>query len=234
MRAWRIPFVGPLPAVVLALDPAAQSGYAILAGAPPHAAGELPEFVPGPMSPHELLALGELNVGTREGARRMREVVEEAAAIAEERGLPLVVAREDWANAGSRGKGAGRERAQMFSGLGRSWGRWEFVIDEVASVPKARRIPVDMGTWRAGILGRPYRRKSAVWKRAAQLYVRARWSHVPEDVSSDAAEASCVGLWAMDSIKLWKRLPKGVLRRHGCPIHGEDRDVKPANPPVHP
>jgi hypothetical protein len=113
----------PLPCVVLAIDPGATSGYAILT----NASG----------------AIGIVANGEREFASM--EIVRRAMRSATVNELPLVAVAEKWTAGGWRS-------AASMMGLGAAWGAWEQVLRE-AGHPKRRIVRVYSQTWRAAMIG---------------------------------------------------------------------------------
>lgn len=175
--------------LVLGVDPAARSGWALRGPAAPLAGRK-----PSPESTG-LLAHGT-TTRSRKGARATVEAVRLASDLAHSFGVPLVVVGERWVGDWSAEHGGTNTRT--IAGLGASWGRWEAVLD-LEGVVRRRVLRVDQPEWRRAIHGAPARRRSESWKRAAIQWCRLRHG---VELDADTAEAVCIAEWAMLSPKV--------------------------------
>ena len=157
------------PCVVLAIDSAQVSGWAL--------------FVSG-----ELITAGVCKVDHD-------AVVSIAQAQATAHKLPLIVVAETWS--------PGFKSHKTVLGMGAAWGIWTSALTR-AKHPKRRIVKVLPATWRSAVLHRG-RRGRDLWKAAAQSYVKQRY-HV--ELSDDAAEAVCIGVWGMHAGEVGALIPK--------------------------
>lgn len=189
----------PHPCVVLGIDPAASSGWAVHT---PDAS--VREHGVRPSRIHT-------SSWARDRAERM-EAIETARLAAGHRELPLIVVAEDWQS--------GHMPALAYGGLREQWGRWADAIEgHLGDVPIVRVL---CQTWRAGLGLRPFidasvlarpkkERDRAAWKRAAVVAVKARFGL---DVNDDEAEGICVATWGAHSQQVADVLaPKKRRRR---------------------
>lgn len=163
----------PVEAVLLAIDPSKKcSGYALFV---PEYDEETEVF----LNSYEIEAFG--TVKEREQESR-REIVERAAAEADDAGLPLVVVAENW-SAGGR-----KMTYAAFVGLGEGWGLWraELLACGIPDHCVVRPLPQQ---WRARVLGWISKGDS---KRTAQQFVMD-CDLLPFKVSHDIADAVCLG-----------------------------------------
>jgi len=166
----------PHQAVVLGIDVAATSGWAI--------------WKPG------TLLVG--TVHDRIGAEAVRcSVVESAIEEAQACGLGLIVVAEKW-TAGSAVRD-GRMNASTLLGLGGAWRDWQRVLVEYR-VPRKRILRVNVKTWQGAMLKGLGARRSEQLKAAARLVVSSRFPALGKvDLTSDAYDAGCIALWASQS-----------------------------------
>lgn len=149
-------------------------------------------------------------------------VCAEAVAIASEAGLPLVCAHEGW-NAGGWGS------HQTLVGLGASWGACRASLHE-AGITKRRMVRVVPATWQSVVFGgRPDDTKAEARKVASAI--------VGENVGGDAADAICIGAWAICSPDVWHALkkserPKGEYAEEIERICALRREFAANQPPV--
>lgn len=136
-----------IPCVILAVDPAATSGWA-LTYVLPH-------------EPH----LRTWSHGVAETWQNRSFAVDQADVIASTIGRPLVVVAETWPGL----------RGSALAGLGAQWGRWLAELERL-DVPERRIVRVDTGTWRKTVLGIT-RQSGDASKRAAMLRARAVLGH---------------------------------------------------------
>lgn len=182
------------PAVTLAIDSGAQSGFAILG--PKHL---------------DLRWCGE--VGEDDAETRLL-VAQTALDLARKNVLPLVVAREQWTAGGPHAN------PKMFAGLGASWGWWQESIRLAVALSKAPRslplvhVRVYTQTWWAACIGgkKP--------TRDAALRVVRSWADrcYERDESSgpDEAVALAIGYWAQLAPDVSLALPKAAWRGEGA------------------
>lgn len=135
----------PNRGVVLGIDPAATSGWAVLA--PPAAQGSV---LHGIAKTHD---------------ERVHAIAV-AQEVARRLSLPLVVVGEKWSQGGVMG------HAQL-AGLNAAWGRWEVALD-FAGVTKARRLRTYVQTWHPAVLGKGHGR-APNWKAICVAWVRATY-----------------------------------------------------------
>lgn len=193
-RARRLPTATrPWPIVILAIDPGATSGWCVLA---PEPAG------------------ARARAGVAKTASQREAVITLARVTANERALELVVVAETWRiPPPAADEGAKKRRAfgaQTAAGLGASWGLWLAELER-ADIRSSAVQRVDTGTWRARVIGGRRFRSSADWKRAAQFRSRALFGPGHE-LSDDAAEATCIALWAERAGEVGLALPATTLR----------------------
>lgn len=153
---------------------------------------------------------------------QLEHFVDMAVAEAEALGVPLALVLEDWGAGGVMG-------IKQWIGLGEKRGPWRRAFIMAArhskSVSKGRVVMIHQGTWRGMMIGetgvlhpamgwRAF--ESDEWKEAAQRWVRHHFD-IPEDqvYEADTCEAILIGLYAMRSDELGKKLPKGHLANHG-------------------
>lgn len=177
-----------LPCVVLAVDPAATSGWAIL--------------VEGTVM--------DWGVIHHTDQRKAEAIVARAANMADEAELPLVVIGEDWPRGGRMGLSQHR-------GLAMAWGFWRAAARHLSGTHRAvvmsRVLRVQLSTWRSRFglngIGRAYVKDYAVRKANALGHVEV----APEQ--HDAAEAILIGLWAAKAGTVGESLPKTIMRARG-------------------
>lgn len=173
-------------AVILGIDPAATSGWALLAPS---------------KGPAALLGHGT-TTRTHKGAAERRRVVEAADLHARSFGVPLVVVREDWAGRWSPRRGKGGTNTRTVAGLGAAWGEWSQVLLE-RRIPHARIVKVTTGEWRRALFG-VSRLPSGAWDAMAANYVRAGWG--AKGLTDDEAEAVCVAAWGQHAPQIAEAL----------------------------
>jgi hypothetical protein len=122
-----------------------------------------------------------------------------AMSEAREWGLPLMVVAEKW-TPGGRFAGA-----RTMAGLGASWGLWLAALED-AGIPKARIIRVHTQTWRAATIGGGRGIDTQEWKRRARVRASQEAGLLVED--DNAADAICIGLWAIRSGEVGAKMPK--------------------------
>ena len=120
-------------------------------------------------------------------AAERAEVIATALRTAADLGAPLVVVMERWTAGGARG------HAQIV-GLGAQAGRWLEAL-ELAGIPAADVVRVYPQTWRAVLAPMP--RKTGAAAKASARRVAA--GYLGREVLTDAAEATCIALWAAQS-----------------------------------
>jgi len=168
----------PHDAVILAIDPGATSGWAVVARGRVFASGV-----------------------ARTAADRAGVVGDWSASLL---GLPDVAVVETWTVGGGRGRAGGtRWTPSTMIGLGAARGRWLERL-ELACVPARRIVSVTPATWRAVLAGLP-RKTTDDAKRSAAIVARAK---VGRPVEPDEAEAICIGLWAAHAPEVGAVLPR--------------------------
>ena len=180
-----------LPCTILAIDPGAASGWAIM--------GERPDG-----------SFGLCDSGSVKGA--CRTAVKWAASRADFDAMPLVVVGERWMSRMDRRRGGYTQQ-----GLGAAWGRWLQLLED-AEHPKRRTLRVDLMTWRRALFGHPLRRRSEEWKLLAVARANHHTETMRGDMSHDEAEAICIGEFAMRWDKVRDVLPKRHLQKHGWAV----------------
>lgn len=168
----------PHDCVILAIDPAADSGWAIL---PP------PGSSIDPMSRHG------------EGGHAVAVNLAREVSIRTKR--PLIVVAETWTT-GNREHDR-RMKAAVLLGLGAAWQRWLDAFDKI-DLPKSRIVRVNVATWRSKIVGGPMNRTSEEWKEAARQIATGRFPALDRaslalaqpKLDDNEADALCIALWA--------------------------------------
>lgn len=151
--------------------------------------------------------------GSVSSASARASAVALAQARAAELLVPLVIVGESW-TAGWR---QDRSHARTIAGLGASWGRWEAALED-AGIRKASILRVGTSTWRARVLGGPSRRTTDAWKssalhRATISLATTETTVMPASaITADAAEATCIALWAERAGEVGLALPATTLR----------------------
>jgi len=146
----------PVQAVILAIDPGAEDGWAT--------------WVPGSnISPGRH--------GSTAGGQSRGEVVAGAKIDAAWCRLPLIVVAEKWT-------AGGWQSHDTLIGLGAAWGKWEAALEE-HRVPKSRVVRVYPQTWRSRILpGR--QRSTEQWKADAVARAQRELGRVVTHNEADA------------------------------------------------
>jgi hypothetical protein len=192
--------------VVLGVDPGACAGCGLTR----------PELIWEP-SPPKLLWVRTIDVRTRE----LELAIEEGATLADELGLPFMMATEDWGKGGPLG-------IDQWLGLGAARGHWERAVilaaEKHPSIRRARPwVRISQTTWRSALMeswgetgpdGKFVRFDHFGWKRAATRTLAELAPTVEQD-SSDAAEGGLISFYTSRSDELGKVLPKRVLARAG-------------------
>ena len=175
-----------LPCVVLAIDPGATSGWALWG----------PDR---PRSPSDRLR--SWTVGTASTWQGRYAAVVDAAHLASDADLPLVVVAETWPGL----------RGTALAGLGAQWGRWLAELERL-DVPARRVVRLTTGDWRRVVLGGARCRSTEAWKAASRARAHAVLGHDP---GPDAADALCIGLAGLRSPAVAAAIGKRELRRLG-------------------
>lgn len=171
----------PINAVILAIDPADTSGWAVLA--------------PDPSNPIRTVALAGGIAKTPADRALAVQVAQSWETI---RQLPLLVVGETWRT--SPGDKIG---LPTFIGMGAQWGRWAEQL-EMAEVSPRRILRLTVGDWRQQIFGRSRMTNDAA-KAAARNWAKAAGHG---DVTDDEAEAICIGAVARTWARARDVLPK--------------------------
>lgn len=156
-------------AVILSIDSASQSGVAL----------SVPACVRNRVRDFETIATGLVR---RQSERRAW--AKQAAEVARDEELPLIVASERWVRHGLSNP--------AFESLCESWGKWLGALEEEA--PAALVVRVLPDTWRDAVFGRRRERKRDALKIQAQRY--AGHALGMPGVHDDIAEALCLRVWA--------------------------------------
>lgn len=187
----------PWPVVILAADPGRRAGAAILSC--DRGGVELVKAVP-------------VDTYTRE----VDVLVKLALAKAEQRGVPFFLALEAWGRGGPMG-------IDQWLGLGEQRGAWRrtFIIE----APEHQRnvVQVTQSRWRSRMVEETGDMTTGQWqpfgpdgwKQAALRAARAHLidGYVPDD--PDAAEATCIALFAARSDEVGNKLSKRYLAGAG-------------------
>jgi hypothetical protein len=181
----------PHDCVILAIDPGATSGYALVS-------------LPGLRVPSRVWSGRTVN-----GHKSIVKMARDASKNDVMR--PLIVVAETWTT-GDRVHDR-RMRAATLLGLGAAWERWCAAFDAVG-VPKSRIVRVNTSTWRAKIIGGPMNRTTEQWKELAALHAQQRFpvratSGAPTE---DEAEALCIAAWAMHAGPVGEAVKKAGKR----------------------
>lgn len=183
-----------LPCVILAVDPAATSGWALVYASPSVPSAQVWQH------------------GVAETWIHRSDACARAHGVAHALGRPLVVVAETWRVSGGKQGREGRAswNSATIAGLGTSWGLWLAELQRL-DVPERRIVRVDTGTWGQVVLGRS-RMTTEQRHAASQLRARAVLGH---DVTPDEAAALCLGLWGLRSEKVAKAIGVRELKRLG-------------------
>lgn len=177
-----------LPCVLLAIDPAACSGWALfLEGRP--------------------VTWGELAASNSTG---IDAVLLQACELAGRTKLPLVVLGEDWGRGGVLG-------LSQWQGLGGAWSAWKFgcerAVEKGLAVVPSRILRVQQSTWRSPFglasLGRDVVKAYSVRAAFNQLGIKLALDQ------HDVAEALLIGLWGARAGEVGAKLPVKIMRARG-------------------
>ncbi|MBO6937555.1 MAG: hypothetical protein JJ863_21460 [Deltaproteobacteria bacterium] len=193
--------------LILGIDPAAASGWALMRPAP---------------APHRIGAVegGILAHGVARNPLGVVEAVDTALQTAIDLDLPLVALAETWR--GHRRKPGppkeGEKRidvVQTFAGLGTAWGRWKMLLEAAATpalrerfglpgrMAKARILRAHVSEWTKA-LGLPTKMKTEVRRTRTIAWVERRYEI---RVSHDEAAALCLCAYGQHAEKVRKSLP---------------------------
>lgn len=170
----------PHACVLLGIDAAGQSGWAILVR------GELP-------SPAHL--------GTAATAIDRERAIRLAIAAADDAGLPIAVVGEKWV-LGARTKGKPGMSPDALARLGGRWQQWEDMLVELG-VPRSRMRRVHLATWRAQVLSGTHGHGTD-WKRVVTQWALRAFR---VEVGHDAAEALAIAVWGSRAPDVAEVLP---------------------------
>lgn len=218
MRLWQ---TSALPCVILAIDAAQKSGWAVLR----------PRLKPGGRElMHKVVASGVVKA---DRPADCMAVITTALGEPMHHSLHLSADQEpvtrpyDFVVAIERSLSIpGREKSRaVATGLGANVGRWRTYLD-LCEVPKARRIELEPRDWRRSVYGSSSLKKiarpalgagldpSRIWKDIAVTRARAVWHYLGSD--PDEAEAILIGEWATRAAKVRsKKMKKTTLRAWG-------------------
>lgn len=174
-----------LPCVILAIDPANTSGWAIMVEGKPK-------------------CWGSLAASDSDGIDR---VIFEACDLAIRYKLPLVVLGEEWGRGGIMG------RAQ-WQGLGGAWTAWKYGCDRARAkglpVVESRVLRVLQKVWRS-VFGLNLGRE--VVKAYCLRAARERTGIELPPEQHDVAEALLIGLWGARAAAVGAKLPAKLMER---------------------
>jgi hypothetical protein len=182
----------PVPVVILAVDPAAQSGFALF---PPPVGMR----VARPVS----WGVIEPKLDARSDEPRLPAIIASARELAEEHGALAVLLCEDWATRGFSHK--------TYAGLCTARSAWEDEWERQARLPAERtrtmrtRARLITSTWKS-CLGFP--RGKELQKPAAVRSVASRLGIVLGEAQHDIADAMCIGIVGQRSSYVDAVLPK--------------------------
>jgi hypothetical protein len=183
----------PLRCAILALDTAATTGAAFL-----HP--ELWSFE----TSQGTTVTRDVRIAWTEVVKKPRpELFTRALADALALDLPLVVVSEKWGS----GTSANDPRATkaMLGGLNATWGKYD-LCREMAGIPKSRVVRVMPTEWQPAIVGAHLRGMEPPARKAEiQTFLRR---HYALDVTTDDADAVCIGLFGMRDARVLAALPK--------------------------
>lgn len=172
-----------LPCVILAIDPGATSGWAILVEGKPR-------------------CWGSLAASDSDGIDR---VIFEACDLAIRYKLPLVVLGEEWGRGGKRGMA-------QWQGLGGAWMAWKYGCDRARAkglpVVESRVLRVLQKVWRS-VFGLNLGRE--VVKAYCLRAARERTGIELPPEQHDVAEALLIGLWGARAAAVGAKLPKRLM-----------------------
>ncbi len=127
-----------------------------------------------------------------------------AKEIASRLQLPLIVIAEEW-NPPIIRKGEKVDKNWNYPtilGIGEGWGKWtaEFERHGISELDVVRVKPT---VWRHALFGKILPPGRDALKRLAVDYIKTR---LRVELPPDAAEASCIGLWALHSVEVHTRI----------------------------
>lgn len=177
-----------LPCVLLAIDPATTSGWAL--------------FLEGKPVSWGALAASDSN--------GIDAVLLQACELTSRTKLPLVVLGEDWGRGGVMG-------LAQWQGLGAGWGAWRYACDRARAkglpVVESRVMRVTQTTWRAAFGLSSLRREHV--KAYSVRAARERLGITLTDEQHDTAEALLIGLWGARAGAVGSKLPAKIMRARG-------------------
>lgn len=184
----------PHDCVILAIDPAKDSGWAIL---------------PPPSS--------SIDAMSRHGEGGHAVAVNLAREVCMRTRRPLIVVAETWTT-GNREHDR-RMKAAVLLGLGAAWQRWLAEFDRIG-LPKSRVLRVNVATWRSKIIGGAMNRTSDEWKQAAKQVATGRFPALDRaslplfepELNDNEADALCIALWARQAGVVGEALKKAGKR----------------------
>ena len=201
----------PLPVIILAVDPGAESGYAIYDGV----AGEFASY--GTAEP--------MNAGG-DALHRVVTVAKETARRYRRGGVRIYLATESWGTGGARGM-------KQWLGLAEMRGVWKYCFVEHTKIEKhdgtvmtwpESHVDVPMQSWRSKYIdatryttktGKSRRFKPEEWKALSLTEARRAIDvfKVRDDMDHNAAEACLIAAYAARSDGLRERLSDTYLRK---------------------
>jgi hypothetical protein len=185
------------PIILLAIDPAAVSGWAT--------------FIRG-----EYRASG---IATTMVDRA--DVLRDAVFLSQTLDLPLIVIAESWTFGGS-GKDP-RATAAMQAGLMSKWGLWEAAIEESRASNAIKVVRVNSRRWQSSVLTR-LRVNSATLKQIAKHSASNIARHPIED--ENEADAICIGFYGSIAPEVVAKVSIAEGRRLGIDVTAARERVK--------
>ena len=184
-------YPAPLPCVLVAVDQARMSGWAIYVKGKP-------------------VSWGEVNAAD---APRIEAILGLACGAAKEHKLPVFVLGEE------HGRHSFKGHAK--EGLGAAWGSWRFACERLNGhglpIVMTRVSRVNTKTWRAAF-GMATLRKEHTKPYAVRAVKERLGIELPPELHN-AAEALLIGLWGARAGTVGAKLPKRVMVAHG--LHRE-------------
>lgn len=176
------------PLIILGIDPARRSGWAITRD------------------------YAYLQHGLATTATHRAYAIKTARELAAVYETPLIVIGERWQGGWAKGRG----HARTISGVGAQWGRWQEAL-EAAGIPKRRILRVGQSTWRARVIGGRVARKTEEWDRVMVASAKALYPDLAFYwLKPDEAAALLICRWGTRAPEVQAVLPKKrAARRAG-------------------
>lgn len=181
------PYPVNLPCVIVAVDPARTSGWAVfLEGRP--------------------VSWGEVDAADNV---RIEEILLAACELAVKLKFPIVLLGEDWGPARGGYGGAGAR-----AGLEAAWGSWRYASERLHArgLPVIHLVRVNVTTWKAafGLAGlrEEFAKIYAIRSVMERMKINVGEAH-------NAAEALLIGTWGSRAAKVGAKLPVRIMRARG-------------------